>query len=99
MDAQQQARREAVMAQADAYIDQLATQLTRLERETLLLLRDDGRGNYDARLTPARKSLAEKNLADSHMDLGFGRNPRIATVQTPTALGRAVRERLLKAGA
>lgn len=99
MDADFQARRDAVIAQADAYIDQLAKTLTPIERETLLLLREDGRGDYDGRLARARVSLERKKLADSPIDLGFGRNPRIATVQKPTKLGIAVADRIRKGGA
>lgn len=99
MDIESKARRDAIFAQADAYIDELAKTLSPIERETLLLLREDGRGNYDRRLTRARSSLHEKKLADSHIDMGFGRNPRIATVQKPTRLGMAVAQRLRNAEA
>lgn len=66
-----------------------ARKLSSAERKALLLLREDGKGNYDPSLTRARRSLAKKGLADEPMTLGFGRH-MIACVQTPTELGVAV---------
>lgn len=88
-DTDRAARRDNVFAQANRYIEQVARALPRTEREALLQLRDDGKGNYDPRLAKARIALHEKGLADSPMSLGFGRK-MIACVQHPTALGRAV---------
>lgn len=90
MDSEMNARRESAYAKARAIIAEIAKDLKPTEREALLLLREDGRGNYDPRLTKARRALEQKQLADSPMDFGFGRNPRIATHQKPTKLGLAV---------
>jgi hypothetical protein len=65
---------------------ELARKLSREEVIVLRQLREDGKGNYDPRLTRARKSLHKKGLADSPMSLGFGRT-MVACVQTPTELG------------
>ena len=68
---------------------EIAKALPPTERQALLLLRDDGKGNYDRRLTRARESLKRKGLADSPMTMGFGRM-MVAVSQKPTDLGRAV---------
>lgn len=81
--------RDNVFAQANRQIEKMARDLPPAQREVLLQLRHDGKGNYDPRLTRARRELHKKGLADAPMDLGFGRT-MIACVQRPTALGRAV---------
>lgn len=81
--------RDNVFAQANRQIGKMARELPPAQREVLLQLRQDGRGNYDPRLTRARRELHHKGLADAPMDVGFGRT-MIACVQRPTALGRAV---------
>lgn len=81
--------RANVFAQANLQIEKMARELSPTQREVLLQLRQDGKGNYDPRLTRARRDLHRKGLADDPMDVGFGRT-MIACVQRPTALGRAV---------
>ncbi|MCA0208152.1 MAG: hypothetical protein LCH74_03730 [Proteobacteria bacterium] len=92
------ARRENVFAQANRQIEKMARELSPTQRAALLQLRQDGRGDYDPRLTAARKALHQKGLADSPVSLGFGRN-MIACLQHPTALGRAVAACLQKEAA
>jgi hypothetical protein len=75
-------------------VARIAASLTANELKALLQLREDGRGNYDPKLTKARQSLERKGLADGPMGLGFGRT-MIACVQTPTELGLAVQKHLL----
>lgn len=75
---------------ADWDIIELERKLSGPERTVLRQLREDGKGNYDPRLTRARKSLAKKGLADEAMTLGFGRT-MIACVQHPTELGLRVK--------
>lgn len=74
---------------AAEYLEDLAKTLPPTERQALLLLRDDGKGNYDRRLTRAREALKRKGLADSPMTMGFG-GKMFAVSQKPTDLGRAV---------
>lgn len=81
--------RDNVFAQANRYIEQLARDLPPTQREALLRLRSDGKGDYDARLSKARIALHSKGLADAPLALGFG-GTFLACVQRPTALGRAV---------
>ncbi len=80
-------------AQASGYaaeqLAEIAKALPPTERQALLLLRDDGKGNYDRRLTRAREALKRKGLAESPMTMGFGRT-MFAVHQKPTDLGRAV---------
>lgn len=83
---------------AAEYLQQIADTLPPTERQALLLLRDDGKGNYDRRLTRARAALKRKGLADSPMTMGFGRK-MIAVSQKPTDLGRAVAARLQREAA
>lgn len=73
----------------DWEVIELARKLSPAEQSALRQLREDGKGNYDPRLTKARNSLHAKGLADSPMALGFGRN-MYACVQHPTELGLAV---------
>jgi hypothetical protein len=70
----------------DWEVIEIARNLSDNEQRALRQLREDGKGNYDPRLTAARKALAKKGLADSPMSLGFGQT-MIACVQTPTELG------------
>lgn len=74
---------------ASDYVVGIATALPPTERQALLLLRDDGKGNYDKRLTRARDALQAKGLADRPVTLGFG-SIKFAVRQKPTDLGRAV---------
>jgi len=73
----------------DWEVIEIARKLSHNEQLALRQLRDDGKGNYDARLNAARRALEKKGLADSPMSLGFGRT-MIACVQTPTELGLKV---------
>ena len=74
---------------ASEYVRGIAKALPPTERDALLLLRDDGKGNYDKRLTRARDALQNKGLADKPVSFGFGR-VLFAVRQKPTDLGRAV---------
>lgn len=74
-------------------ISETARKLSGEERHVLKQLREDGKGNYDPRLTRARNSLHKKGLADSLMQIGFGRT-MIACVQHPTPLGIEVQHYL-----
>lgn len=96
--AERSAARDNVFAQANLQIEKMARELSPTQRTALLQLRRDGRGDYDPRLTAARKALHQKGLADSPVSLGFGRN-MIACLQHPTALGRAVAACLQKEAA
>lgn len=96
--AERTAARANVFAQANLQIEKMARELSPTQRIALLQLRPDGRGDYDPRLTAARKALHQKGLADSPVSLGFGRN-MIACLQHPTALGRAVAACLQKEAA
>lgn len=74
---------------ASDYVRGIAKSLPPTERTALLLLRDDGKGNYDKSLTRARDALQVKGLADRPITLGLGR-VKFAVRQKPTDLGRAV---------
>ncbi len=75
--------------ETDWEVIEIARKLSSSEQRALRQLREDGKGNYDPRLTAARKGLHRKGLADSPMALGFGRT-MISCVQTPTELGLKV---------
>lgn len=74
---------------ASDYVQGIARDLPPTERQALLLLRPDGKGNYDKALTRARDALQRKGLADSPITFGLGR-VKFAVRQKPTDLGRAV---------
>lgn len=73
----------------DWEVIEIARKLTAAQQRALRQLREDGKGNYDASLTKARRSLAALGLADEPMLLGFGRT-MVACVQAPTDLGLKV---------
>jgi hypothetical protein len=81
------------MSVIDWEVSNLASKLSATEKWVLRHLREDGRGDYDRRLTSARNSLCKKGLADSPMALGFGRK-FYACVQHPTELGVRVQRYL-----